>query len=108
MVTGDNIQYIRGFTYLLTDFCATIPLSSFRNTSSIDWSRKVNNTTQRITSVDIDSLPPLIKVKTAALIRGNSDKFIRDQCAKGLIKASKLGGSWRINRDEFRSQCGLL
>jgi len=57
--------------------------------------------------IDLDNLPPLITVDDAAAIRGNCTAFIRAKCRDGSIKASKLGDSWRINRDAFLAQCGL-
>ena len=60
-----------------------------------------------ITFVPTD-LPVMLDVKTAAEIWDGSQKFIRDQLRKGVIRGTKLGGSWRINRDEFLEQCGLL
>lgn len=52
-------------------------------------------------------LPILIDVPTAARIRGNSEAFIRRECARGNIRATKLGRSWRIHRDSFLQLCGL-
>ena len=65
------------------------------------------NTNPTTTTIDIDALPLLIDVDTAALIRGNSPKFIRDMLRKGEIKGAKLGQSWRINTAAFLEQCGL-
>lgn len=56
---------------------------------------------------ELDCLPLLIDVSTAAQIRGSSEKFIRDLAVRGEISASKLGGQWRINRDSFLEACGL-
>lgn len=55
-----------------------------------------------------NNLPILIDVPIAARIRGNSEAFIRRECCKGNIKATKLGRSWRIHRDAFLKQCGLM
>lgn len=65
------------------------------------------NKTIEPTNVDIDTLPLLIDVDTAAQIRGNSPKFIRDMLRKGEIQGCKLGQSWRINTAAFLAQCGL-
>lgn len=57
--------------------------------------------------IDLDSLPPLLTVELAAAIRGNCPAFIRAKCRDGSIKATKLGDSWRINRDAYLSLIGL-
>lgn len=58
-------------------------------------------------TIDISCLPPLIDVGTAARIRGNSPKFIRDLLRRGEIRGTKLGASWRVNTADFLAQCGL-
>ena len=58
--------------------------------------------------INLDNLPPLIDVATAAAIRGNSPKFLRDCLRRGEIRGSKLGDSWRINTHEFLLLCGLV
>jgi len=65
------------------------------------------STNTKLSTIDIDALPALIDVDTAAQIRGNSSKFIRDMLRKGEIKGCKLGQSWRINTAAFLAQCGL-
>lgn len=64
-------------------------------------------TKRHIDATDIANLPPLIDVATAAAIRGNSEKFIRDMLRKGKLKGCKLGQSWRVNTAAFLTQCGL-
>ena len=64
-------------------------------------------TTTNTNRIDLDNLPPLITVETAAAIRGNCTAFIRAKCRDGSIRATKLGDSWRINRDAFLAQIGL-
>lgn len=60
------------------------------------------------TDIDLTTLPLLIDVATAAAIRGNSEKFIRDMLRKGEIQGCKLGQSWRINTAAFLNDCGLV
>lgn len=50
----------------------------------------------------------LIDANQAASIASVSPKFIRDRCQDGTIKAVKIGRVWRINRDAFLLQFGLL
>ena len=54
------------------------------------------------------NLNVLIDAKQAANIAGTSAKFIRDRCADGTIRATKIGRVWRINRDAFLQQFGLI
>lgn len=67
----------------------------------------MHNTSHTV-HIDLDTLPPLIDVRTAAAIRGNSPKFMRDMLRRGEVRGSKLGDSWRINTHEFLLQCGLI
>ena len=65
--------------------------------------------TEPITSTDrLESLPLLLIVRQAAEVGGWSEKHVRDQLAKGHIRGCKLGQSWRVNRDEFLQQVGLV
>lgn len=61
----------------------------------------------QITDVIAANLPVLMSTKQVAELLGTSDKFVRDQCARGEFKAAKLGGVWRVNRDALLAQCGL-
>lgn len=55
-----------------------------------------------------NDLALLIDANQAARIASTSAKCIRDRCKDGTIKAVKVGRVWRINRDEFLKQLGLL
>lgn len=59
-----------------------------------------------LTTVPND-LPLMLTVKDAASIGGFCQKFVRDMCVKGEIKSVKIGGAWRVNRDEYLAQLGL-
>lgn len=54
-----------------------------------------------------DRLPLMLDAKTCGQIAGTTAKCIRDQLAAGRIKGTKVGNSWRVNRDEFLTQMGL-
>ena len=54
-----------------------------------------------------DNLPIMLDANTCAAIVGTSAKCIRDRCAKGDIRAVKIGRVWRIERDSFLAQLGL-
>ena len=56
----------------------------------------------------IDALPVLMTVRQAAEVGGWSEKHVRDQLIKGGIKGCKLGQSWRVHRDAFLAQLGLV
>lgn len=60
----------------------------------------------------LENLPILMTCAQAARIYNSSCKFIRDMCAKGVerggIKAVKIGGAWRIDRDALLKQLGLI
>lgn len=68
---------------------------------------KADNAPRPYTRLPYD-LSVLINVPTAARIYGCSEKNIRAKLASGEIAGCKIGGSWRINRDEFLRQCGLV
>lgn len=53
------------------------------------------------------TLSPLIKVHTAAKLLDLSPRKVRDMCAKGEIKAVKIGTDWRINTDALLAQFGI-
>lgn len=68
------------------------------------------NTLERMQGVSTipNDLALLIDANQAAGIANTSAKFIRDRCKDGTIKAVKVGRVWRINRDEFLKQFGLM
>ncbi len=49
----------------------------------------------------------LLTVREACAIARVSDHHIRDLCARGEIKAVKIGNLWRINRASFMAYMGL-
>lgn len=53
-------------------------------------------------------LPPLITVKQAEAIGAGSGRKIRLMCARGELKAAKVGTDWRLARDPFLRHFGLL
>ena len=53
------------------------------------------------------TLGPLIKVNTAAELLNVSGRKVRDMCAKGEIRAVKVGTDWRINTAAFLEQFGI-
>ena len=53
-------------------------------------------------------LPIMIDASQAAAIISTTPKFVRDRCNDGTIKAVKCGRVWRINRDAFLEQFGLM
>lgn len=56
---------------------------------------------------DPATLGPLIKVETAAALLDASGRKVRDMCAKGEIKAVKVGSDWRINTAALLNQFGI-
>ena len=58
-------------------------------------------------TVDRANLGPLIKTKVAAALLDISPRKVRDMCAKGEIKAVKVGTDWRINTAAFLEQFGI-
>lgn len=60
------------------------------------------------TRVIREELPVFLDANQAAEIISVSPKFIRDRCQDGTIKAVKCGRVWRINRDAFLEQFGLV
>ena len=53
-------------------------------------------------------LPMMLDANQAARLISTSPKFIRDQANAGKIAAVKAGRCWRINRDAFLTQFGLV
>ena len=58
-------------------------------------------------TTDRAALGPLIRVGTAATLLDASARKVRDMCAKGEIKAVKVGSDWRINTAAFLNQFGI-
>lgn len=56
----------------------------------------------------IPTLPPLLTIKQAVGMGVCSDRMLRKMCANGDIKATKVGTDWRIARDPFLRQFGLV
>ncbi len=57
--------------------------------------------------VDASTLPPLIKSKTAASLIDCSTRKLRDMCAKGEVKAVRVGSDWRVNTAALLEQFGI-
>lgn len=58
-------------------------------------------------AIDRATLGPLIKTETAAALLDASSRKVRDMCAKGEIKAIKVGSDWRVNTAAFLEQFGI-
>ena len=69
---------------------------------------KAQGRKQGMTRVVREELPAFLDANQAAAIISASPKFIRDRCQDGTIKATKCGRMWRINRDAFLEQFGLI
>jgi excisionase family DNA binding protein len=48
-------------------------------------------------------VPILIDAVYAAWILGVTDQTIKNYIKSGKLKASKIGGEWRINKDKLRA-----
>ena len=62
---------------------------------------------KRVPYTEMPDLPMLIDVDTAARVVGVSQRYVRDLCRDGTIKAAKLGRKWCIDRDALLKQLGL-
>jgi excisionase family DNA binding protein len=69
---------------------------------------KAQGRKQGMTRVVREELPAFLDANQAAAIISVSPKFIRDRCQDGTIKAVKCGRVWRIHRDAFLEQFGLI
>lgn len=58
--------------------------------------------------VIITLLPPMLTVKQAEGTGVASARMLRKMCADGDIRATKVGSDWRIVRDSFFKQFGLV
>lgn len=56
---------------------------------------------------DLKSLPLLLPIETARHIPQVSDRYMRKLCEDGTIRATKVGRTWRVNRDSLLAFCGL-
>ena len=56
---------------------------------------------------DVRDLPIMPTIKQFAPILNTSEKNTTDACREGLIPAVKIGGMWRIKRDEALAVLGL-
>lgn len=59
-------------------------------------------------TADPRSLPLLLNVKQAAELLNVSDKYVRDLCAAGKIKAVRVGSVWRVGRDALLEQFDIV
>ena len=53
-------------------------------------------------------LPVLIDTAQAAEIMSVNPRTVTRMCADGQIKAVKVRGTWRVNRDALLAFCGLV
>lgn len=53
------------------------------------------------------TLGPMIKTSDAAALLACTTRKVSDMCAKGEIKAVKVGSDWRINTTAFLEQFGI-
>lgn len=58
--------------------------------------------------VIVTLLPPMLTVRQAAGTGVASARMLRKMCADGDIRAMKVGSDWRIARDPFFRQFGLV
>lgn len=58
-------------------------------------------------SGELDRLPLTLKTEEAVIISRRADSTIRRACSNGIIKASRAGGTWCINRDSLLAYAGL-
>lgn len=63
--------------------------------------------TIEVQRADHMTLGPLITTKDAAALLACTTRKISDMCAKGEIKAVKVGSDWRINTAAFLEQFGI-
>lgn len=55
----------------------------------------------------IDELPPMLTAKQCAELGGWSRKHVTNCLNNGTLKGTKLGRSWRINRDYYLAFLGM-
>lgn len=60
-----------------------------------------------VQNADRMTLGPMITTKDAAVLLACTTRKISDMCAKGEIKAVKVGSDWRINTAAFLEQFGI-
>ena len=58
--------------------------------------------------VIVTRLPPMLTVRQAEGTGVASARMLRKMCAAGDIRATKVGSDWRIARDPFFRQFGLV
>lgn len=63
---------------------------------------------ERMGEVDGVEYPLLLDANDAARILNVSKSTILRMCAEGELKAVKVRGSWRINRDALLEYAGLV
>ena len=56
---------------------------------------------------DVRDLPIMPSIKQFAPIMNTTEKNVADACREGLLPAVKIGGMWRIKRDEALAVLGL-
>lgn len=64
--------------------------------------------TPTIPATSADGLPIMLSCEQAAQVAGVSRKHIRNLCARGELRAVRLGMAWRIPRDAFLQSVGLV
>ncbi len=64
-------------------------------------------TTKQLQPVRNITYPPLTKVGIVATLLDASPRKVRDMCAKGEIKAVKIGSDWRVNTVALAEQFGI-
>lgn len=62
---------------------------------------------ESITSSDLSTLPATLDTSRASELTGHSQHWVTDMCARGRIKAVRVGGRWRINTAALLKQLGL-
>ena len=55
---------------------------------------------------DWNDVPVLMDLPMAARVIGLTERTLKSHCAKGIIPAVKVGGTWRINKGELMRMLG--
>jgi excisionase family DNA binding protein len=61
-----------------------------------------------ISYAQLDELPIRLRTDTAAGIANCAPRTMRNLCAAGKVKATKVGRDWRIDRDSLLRFCALV
>lgn len=69
----------------------------------------VNVTSTVVTDMnDLNNLPVLLDTQQVARLLNCSDRHVRSCLTRKQIQGAKIGGIWRVHRDELLTQLGLV